>query len=80
MCFINIYSLKVNYTTNKQFKMKILYDHQIFFIQIFGGISRYFQELSSQLDAKKNIRTEFETVDGVTSQYEFKGLIFIKKE
>ena len=39
--------------------MKILYDHQIFSIQIFGGISRYFKELSSQLDAKKNIRTEF---------------------
>ena len=39
--------------------MKILYDHQIFSIQIFGGLSRYFQELSSQLDAKINIRTEF---------------------
>jgi len=39
--------------------MKILYDHQIFSIQIFGGISRYFNELSVILESKKDIQTEF---------------------
>ena len=39
--------------------MKILYDHQIFSIQIFGGISRYFQELSSQIALYENVKIEF---------------------
>lgn len=32
--------------------MRILYDHQIFSVQIFGGISRYFFELMNQFSAK----------------------------
>ena len=39
--------------------MKVLYDHQIFSTQIFGGISRYFQELSSQIALYKNVKIEF---------------------
>lgn len=39
--------------------MKVLYDHQIFSIQIFGGISRYFQELSIQIALYKIVKTEF---------------------
>lgn len=31
--------------------MKILYDHQAFEMQNFGGISRYFCELITQLDS-----------------------------
>ena len=38
--------------------MKILYDHQIFSVQIFGGISRYFHELSSQIRLNRNVKTE----------------------
>jgi glycosyltransferase involved in cell wall biosynthesis len=33
--------------------MRILYDHQIFFSQQYGGISRYFYELISRIVAKK---------------------------
>ncbi len=35
--------------------MKILYDHQIFSSQVFGGISRYFVELFKQFDASKQV-------------------------
>lgn len=37
--------------------MKILYDHQIFTSQKYGGISRYFYELMSEFDKMKNIQT-----------------------
>jgi len=37
--------------------MKILYDHQIFTPQKYGGISRYFYELMSEFDKMKNIET-----------------------
>ncbi len=32
-------------------KLKILYDHQIFSLQRYGGVSRYFSELSSRINA-----------------------------
>ena len=32
--------------------MKIVYDHQIFALQNFGGISRYFYELSKNINRK----------------------------
>ena len=35
--------------------MKVLYDHQIFSSQKYGGISRYFFELIKQLDAMDNV-------------------------
>lgn len=37
--------------------MKILYDHQIFTSQKYGGISRYFYELMSEFNKMKNIET-----------------------
>ena len=38
--------------------MKILYDHQTFTLQKFGGISRYFYELVNELDKVSNIEPE----------------------
>jgi len=38
--------------------MKILYDHQIFTSQKYGGISRYFYELVRELDAISDIQYE----------------------
>lgn len=38
--------------------MKILYDHQIFTAQKYGGISRYFYELIYEFEKLKNIETE----------------------
>ncbi|WP_028845360.1 glycosyltransferase family 4 protein [Thermodesulfovibrio thiophilus] len=38
--------------------MKILYDHQIFTLQKYGGISRYFYELISELDRMEHIETD----------------------
>ena len=38
--------------------MKILYDHQTFTLQKYGGISRYFYELVSELDKVSNIESE----------------------
>jgi len=38
--------------------MKILYDHQIFSMQKFGGISRYFSELFFHFNNKKDISIE----------------------
>lgn len=38
--------------------MKILYDHQIFSTQKFGGISRYFYELISEFSKQKDIECE----------------------
>lgn len=37
--------------------MKVLYDHQIFIIQNYGGISRYFFELVKEIDKIENIKT-----------------------
>ena len=37
--------------------MKILYDHQIFTTQKYGGISRYFYELISILNCEENMQT-----------------------
>ena len=34
--------------------MNILYDHQIFMLQEYGGISRYFHELIANLNKKHN--------------------------
>jgi len=38
--------------------MKILYDHQIFSIQKYGGISRYYFELISRFKKDRNIECE----------------------
>jgi len=38
--------------------MNILYDHQIFSLQKYGGISRYFYELLNKLDATEEITTQ----------------------
>ena len=38
--------------------MKILYDHQIFQMQNFGGISRYFHELFSRFQEEKDVEIE----------------------
>lgn len=35
--------------------MKILYDHQIFVFQDYGGISRYFYELTNVFHKQKDI-------------------------
>ena len=37
--------------------MKILYDHQIFTLQKYGGISRYFYELMNEFDSMQDIET-----------------------
>lgn len=39
-------------------KMKILYDHQIFTLQKFGGISRYFYELIREFEKIDSIQTK----------------------
>jgi glycosyltransferase involved in cell wall biosynthesis len=44
-----------------QNKIKVLYDHQIFSLQSYGGISRYFSELKSALDAYTQIKTQIVT-------------------
>ena len=36
--------------------MKIAYDHTIFLIQKYGGISRYFNELAKNLNDKYNVK------------------------
>lgn len=38
--------------------MKILYDHQTFTLQKYGGISRYYSELIKKFDDSENIKTE----------------------
>ena len=38
--------------------MKILYDHQIFASQKYGGISRYFYELVRELDDVSDVQYE----------------------
>ena len=35
--------------------MKVLYDHQIFCSQVYGGISRYFLEIASEISLKNDI-------------------------
>lgn len=42
--------------------MKILYDHQIFTSQKYGGISRYFYELMSEFDKIDDIKTNISLV------------------
>ena len=42
----------------KSKKMKILYDHQIFAIQKYGGISRYFYELLSYYSKNPDVQCE----------------------
>jgi glycosyltransferase involved in cell wall biosynthesis len=39
--------------------MKILYDHQIFSFQEYGGVSRYFFELSEHLSQLENVQLKF---------------------
>ena len=50
--------------------MKILYDHQIFTIQKFGGISRYFCELYSHLLTMDTIQPEISVVYSENSYYQ----------
>jgi hypothetical protein len=38
--------------------MKILYDHQIFTNQVYGGISRYFYELMNHFSHNQDIKFE----------------------
>lgn len=38
--------------------MKILFDHQIFTAQKYGGISRYFFEIIKEIRRNKNIETD----------------------
>ena len=45
--------------------MKILYDHQIFGSQKFGGISRYFVELMSRLPADIDFSNSITVTDNV---------------
>jgi len=40
--------------------MKILYDHQSFALQEFGGISRYFTELMNQFQSRQDLSVSFE--------------------
>ena len=53
-------------------KMKILYDHQAFTIQEYGGISRYFYELSRQFEATSEL--------SVSSSLLFSNNEYIKKD
>lgn len=36
--------------------MKILYDHQVFTNQVYGGISRYFYELMNHFSQNKDVK------------------------
>lgn len=38
--------------------MNIIYDHQIFTAQMYGGVSRYFYEISSRLNLNHDVHTE----------------------
>lgn len=55
--------------------LKIFYDHQIFSIQKFGGISRYFHEIISRnMNAfAPNIYTENFYLRGITNSVNFRG-------
>lgn len=50
--------------------MKILYDHQIFSLQKYGGISRYFCELYSHLHNMETIHPEISVVYSENSYYQ----------
>jgi glycosyltransferase involved in cell wall biosynthesis len=50
--------------------MRILYDHRIFSVQKFGGISRYFCELASNLSQRKGIEVKISTLYNENSYYE----------
>jgi glycosyltransferase involved in cell wall biosynthesis len=49
-----------HYEEGQLFFMKILYDHQTFAIQEYGGISRYFLELMNQFRVKKDLEVSFD--------------------
>lgn len=51
--------------------MKILYDHQIFTMQQWGGISRYFSELIKEMSADPGVNVEA-TVKFSTNKYLYK--------
>lgn len=63
--------------------MKVLYDHQIFFMQKYGGISRYFFELIKEMPEAKHTtlfsknhylnNSSFHEVSGIMERYKFKG-------
>lgn len=57
--------------------LKIFYDHQIFSIQKFGGISRYFHEIISKNTNAfaPNIYTENFYLKGITNNWNFRGKI-----
>lgn len=58
--------------------MKILYDHQIFIYQDFGGISRYFYELMNAFEKDKDIRFDLSLAYS-NNQY-IKNARFIKSK
>lgn len=58
--------------------MKILYDHQIFSHQRFGGVSRYFTNLINHADKNKNIETKLGLVTS-KNEYMPKSFDFISK-
>lgn len=47
--------LAIRFETLQEWRkiMKVLYDHQIFTTQRYGGISRYFAELICRMDKKR---------------------------
>ena len=56
--------------------MKILYDHQIFAGQVYGGISRYFTELIGGLHLDKNLKVKFSLI--YSENFYIKDLDFCK--
>ena len=56
--------------------MKILYDHQIFVYQEFGGISRYFYELMNAFEKDKDIR--FDLSLAYSNNHYIKNARFVK--
>ena len=49
-------NLLLNISPNEKIIMKILYDHQIFTAQKYGGISRYYCELYSHISQVPDIK------------------------
>jgi len=58
--------------------MKILFDHQIFEMQLYGGISRYFYELISKINKTKICEFEL-SIKYSSNQYLKKDVFFGKK-
>jgi glycosyltransferase involved in cell wall biosynthesis len=50
--------------------MKILYDHRIFSVQKYGGVSRYFCELYSNLSQISGVETKISTLYNENTNYE----------